>query len=64
MAKGGLSDELSCLRQIVWSDLKSRQSNVSDAVDYILRFDRALSIVVKVAVAAGYAEKKQRESDA
>lgn len=51
---GGLCDELSCLRQIVWSELKSRQSNVHEAVDRILRFDRALSIVVKAAVTAGY----------
>ena len=53
----GLCYELSCLRQIVWSELKSGQSDVNDAVDRILRFDRALSIVVKAAVAAGYAEK-------
>lgn len=54
---GGLCDELSCLRQIVWSELKARQSNVNDAVDRILRFDRALSIVVKAAVTAGYVTK-------
>lgn len=54
---GALCDELTCLRHIVWSELRSRQSNVNDAVDHILRFDRALSIVVKAAVAAGYAEK-------
>ena len=51
---GGLCDELSCLRQIVWSELKSRQSPVHEAVDRILRFDRALSIVVKAAMTAGY----------
>jgi hypothetical protein len=54
---GSLCDELSCLRQIVWSELKSDQSNVNEAIDRILRFDRALSIVVKAAVRAGYAEK-------
>ena len=53
---GGLCDELSCLRQIVWSELKSRQSAVHEAVDRILRFDRALSIVVKAAVTAGYTD--------
>ena len=54
---GGLCDELSCLRQIVWSELKSHQSQVHEAVDRILRFDRALSIVMKAAVAAGYSDK-------
>lgn len=54
---GGLCDELSCLRQIVWTELKSRQSHVDEAVDRILRFDRALSIVMKAAVTAGYADK-------
>ena len=51
---GGLCEELSCLRQLVWSELRTRQSNVNQAVDRILRFDRALSIVVKAAVTAGY----------
>ena len=54
---GGLCDELSCLRQIVWSELKVQQPSVTQAVDRILRFDRALSIVVKAAVTAGYSEK-------
>jgi transposase-like protein len=53
---GGLCEELSCLRQLVWSELKSQEASVHDAVDRILRFDRALSIVVKAAVTAGYAE--------
>jgi hypothetical protein len=51
---GGLCDELSCLRHIVWSKLKSNEPNVDKAVDRILRFDRALSIVVTAAVTAGY----------
>lgn len=51
---GGLCDELASLRQIVWSELKSGQPDVNAAVDRILRFDRALSIVVKAAVTAGY----------
>ena len=50
----GLCDELSCLRQIVWSELKTRARTVNDAVDRILRVDRALSIVVKAALTAGY----------
>ena len=54
---GGLCDELSSLRQIVWSELKSHQSSVHEAVDRILLFDRALSIAVKAAVTAGYADK-------
>lgn len=53
---GGLCDELSCLRHIVWSELKSHESAVHAAVDRILRFDRALSIVVKAAMTAGYRE--------
>jgi hypothetical protein len=53
---GSISDELSCLREIVWSELKSREPSVHNAVDRILRFDRALSIVVKAAVTAGYSE--------
>lgn len=53
----GLCDELSRLRHIVWTELKSKGPNVNDAVDRILRFDRALSIVVKAAVTAGYSEK-------
>lgn len=51
---GGLCDELASLRQIVWTELKSGQPDVNAAVDRILRFDRALSIVVKAAVTAGY----------
>jgi hypothetical protein len=51
---GGLCDELSCLRQLVWTELKSQEPSVHAAVDRILRFDRALSIVVKAAVTAGY----------
>jgi hypothetical protein len=54
---GGLCDELSCLRNIVWDELKSRAPSVHDAVDRILRFDRALSVVMKAAVTAGYTEK-------
>lgn len=54
---GGLCDELSCLRHIVWSELKSRETSLHDAVDRILRFDRALSVVIKAAVTAGYSEK-------
>ena len=54
---GGLCDELTCLRHIVWSQLKSRHPNVNEAVDRILRFDRALSIAVKAAMTAGYEEK-------
>jgi hypothetical protein len=50
----GLCDELSCLRQIVWSELKAHARSVNDAVDRILRVDRALSIVVKAALTAGY----------
>ena len=50
----GLCDELSCLRQIVWSELKAHAPSVNDAVDRILRVDRALSIVVKAALTAGY----------
>jgi len=53
----GLCEELACLRQLVWDELKSREPNVNSAVDRILRFDRALSIVVKAAVTAGYSEK-------
>lgn len=53
---GGLCDELSSLRQIVWSELKSHESSVHIAVDRILRFDRALSIVIKAAMTAGYTE--------
>jgi hypothetical protein len=53
---GGLCDELSCLRQLVWTELKSQEPSVNAAVDRILRFDRALSIVVKAAVTAGYSE--------
>lgn len=53
---GGLCDELSCLRKIVWKELQSRQSHVDEAVDRILRFDRAVSIVMKAAVTAGYAD--------
>lgn len=59
---GGLCDELSCLRHIVWNDLKSRGPSVHDAVDRILRFDRALSIVVKAAVTAGYSGSAVVES--
>ena len=59
---GGLCDELSCLRQIVWSELQQRQSHVNEAVDRILRFDRALSIVVKAAVRAGYTENTVSDS--
>jgi hypothetical protein len=54
---GGLCDELSLLRHIVWEVLKLHGANVNDAVDRILRFDQSLSIVVKAAVTAGYAEK-------
>ena len=54
---GGLCDELSRLRHIVWAELKAQGTNVSHAVDRILRFDRALSIVVKAAVTAGYSDK-------
>lgn len=50
----GLCDELACLRQIVWRELKTHAANVNDAVDRILRVDRALSIVVKAALTAGY----------
>lgn len=54
---GGLCDELSCLRHIVWNKLKSKEPTVDKAVDRILRFDRALSIVVKAAVTAGYSPR-------
>jgi transposase-like protein len=54
---GALCDELSCLRNIVWSELKSHEPTVHKAVDRILQFDRALSIVVKAAMTAGYSEK-------
>lgn len=53
---GSLCDELSSLRHIVWSELKSHESSVHIAVDRILRFDRALSIVIKAAMTAGYTE--------
>jgi hypothetical protein len=51
---GGLCEELASLRQIVWDELKQSDPTVRSAVDRILRFDRALSIVVKAAVTAGY----------
>lgn len=51
---GGLCEELASLRQIVWDELKQSDPQVRTAVDRILRFDRALSIVVKAAVTAGY----------
>src|SRR4051794_15602024 len=54
---GGLCHELAHLRQIVWSELRSDGSPLRDAVDRILRFDRALSIVVTAALKAGYSEK-------
>lgn len=54
---GGLCDELACLRQIVWGEIKAQAREVQDPVDRILRFDRALSIVVKAAVTAGYSVK-------
>lgn len=55
---GGLCDELSLLREIVWEDFKSRETSVHNAVDRILRFDRALSIVIKAAVSAGYVDRR------
>jgi len=54
---GGLCEELSLLRELVWSELKSQEPNVQNAVTRILRFDRALSIVVKAAVRAGYGDQ-------
>jgi hypothetical protein len=48
----GLCDELSCLGEIVQSELKSRQPSVDLATDPVLGLDRALSIVVKAAVTA------------
>jgi hypothetical protein len=54
---GGLCDEFSCLRHIVWRELESRETSVHDAVDRIVRFDRALSVVMKAAVTAGYSER-------
>lgn len=51
---GGLCDELSGLRQIVWNEFKLQKRSAHEAVDNILRFDRALSIVIKAAVTAGY----------
>ena len=53
----GLCDELACLRHLVWSEFRSHEPSVHEAVDHILRFDRALSIVVKAAVTAGYSER-------
>ena len=51
---GALCDELSLLRQIVWVELKSLDPTLQKAAARILRFDRAVSIVVKAALAAGY----------
>jgi hypothetical protein len=50
----GLCDELSSLRQVVWKQLKEEDPSVESAADRILRFDQALSIVLKAAVTAGY----------
>lgn len=51
---GGLCDELAVLRQIVWTHLREKNASFGSAVDRILRFDRALSIVTKAAVTASY----------
>jgi hypothetical protein len=55
----GLCDEFSCLRYIVWRELESRETSVHDTVDRILRFDRALSVVMKAAVTAGYSPNER-----
>jgi hypothetical protein len=51
----GLCDELSCLGEIVQSELELRQPSVDQATDPVLGLDRALSIVVKAAVTANCA---------
>jgi len=47
---GGLCEEFASLRQIVWKPLKDEDPSVQSAVERILRFDHALSIVTKAPV--------------
>ena len=47
---GALSEELACLRDLVWERLKQSGMLANQAVDTILRFDRALSLVMTAAV--------------
>jgi hypothetical protein len=49
-----LCDQLGELRDVVWQHLKRGAPATKEALGNILRFDRALSIVVKAALNASY----------
>lgn len=56
MDPDALCEEFSALRLIVWDVVKVRDQGTNEqSVTRILRFDRALSIVIRAAVKAGYA---------
>jgi hypothetical protein len=60
---GGLCDELSSLRSVVWEVLKERDDpSRTEAVERIFRFDRALSIVTRAALKAGYDPEEAKRS--
>lgn len=52
---GALCEEFSALRMIVWELLEDQYEGTGEqSVTRILRFDRALSIVIRAALRAGY----------
>jgi len=60
---GGLCDELGSLRAVVWEVLKERGPvDAERALGRILRFDRALSIVIRAALKAGYDPEDAKRS--
>jgi len=60
---GGLCDELGALRNAVWEVLKEQDPDPHrKALARILSFDRALSIVLRAAVTAGYDPEQARDS--
>ena len=60
---GGLCDELGALRGTVWEVFKEVDPKPHhDALGRILAFDRALSIVLRAAVMAGYDPEQARDS--
>src|SRR5690348_1191137 len=60
---GGLCDELGSLRAVVWEVLKERTPvDAEQSLVRILRFDRALSIVIRAALRAGYDPEDAKRS--